>query len=166
MNKIKEICLAGGCFWGVEKYFADLAGVVATNVGYANGNTQNPTYEEVCRTETGFAEAVNITYDASITNLDNILSAYYKIIDPTVLNRQGPDIGTQYRTGIYYKDETDRQIITNSLQKLQASYKEPVVVENIPLSNYYKAEEYHQSYLDKNPNGYCHIPSYIFAKST
>ena len=157
-----EIYLAGGCFWGVEKYFSLLPGVIKTSVGYANGHIENPTYKMVCDTDTGHAETIHVVYDSGQTSLEDLLEEYYKIIDPTALNRQGPDIGTQYRTGIYYTDPGDCETIARSLDILQKRHEEPVVVENLPLEVYYLAEEYHQKYLDKNPNGYCHISPSAF----
>ncbi|MCL2376452.1 MAG: peptide-methionine (S)-S-oxide reductase MsrA [Defluviitaleaceae bacterium] len=161
----KEIYLAGGCFWGVEKYLAMMPGIMATEVGYANGITQNPTYEDVCSGTTGFAEAVRITYNAAQTNLDTLLAHFYEIINPTTLNRQGPDIGSQYRTGIYYTDPSEAETIASSLANLQKAYDMPIVTENLPLESYYKAEEYHQKYLDKNPGGYCHIPEHKYEEA-
>lgn len=158
VSDLKEIYFAGGCFWGVEKYFSLIEGVYSTNVGYANGNTKNPTYEEVVYNNTNHAETVKVVYDPSVVSLPFLLNMYYKIIDPTSLNKQGNDKGTQYRTGIYYTDPNDEKIITESLKELQKNYKNKIVIENKKLKNYYKAEEYHQKYLEKNPNGYCHIP--------
>ena len=153
----KEIYLAGGCFWGTEKYLSLIPGVIKTDVGYANGNTKNPSYEEVCYDDTGHAETVHVVYEPSKIRLSYLLSLFYNVIDPTSLNRQGGDVGTQYRTGIYYVDPYDEEVINNSINTLQSSYKEKVVIEIMPLKNYYSAEEYHQKYLDKNINGYCHI---------
>ncbi|WP_099468158.1 peptide-methionine (S)-S-oxide reductase MsrA [Konateibacter massiliensis] len=153
----KEIYLAGGCFWGTEKYLQEIKGIVQTEVGYANGTTENPTYEEVCHNNTGHAEAVKVLYDDSQISLEEVLNLYYDVINPVSVNRQGGDVGTQYRTGIYYVDSKDEPAIQASIQKLQQSYKEKIAIEVKPLSNYSKAEEYHQKYLDKNPNGYCHI---------
>lgn len=154
----KEIYLAGGCFWGVEKYFASINGVVATDVGYANGDTENPTYHDVVYNDTNHAETVHIVYNPEVVSLPFLLDMYYKIIDPTSVNKQGNDIGTQYRTGIYYVNKDDKPVIDKSLSKLAEKYKgKKIAIENKPLENYYKAEEYHQDYLDKNPNGYCHI---------
>ena len=161
----KEIHLAGGCFWGVEKYLALLDGVTATEVGYANGNSENPTYEEVCTGSTDFAEAVRVVYDAGIISLESLLAQFYEIIDPTVKNRQGGDIGSQYRTGVYHTCLEDEAIIAKSLDDLQRTYEAPIVTENLSLKNYYKAEEYHQKYLDKNPGGYCHIPEYKYEEA-
>lgn len=153
----KEIYLAGGCFWGTEKYLSNITGIVATDVGYANGNTVNPTYQEVCHNNTGHAETVRVYYDPSQIRLEFILSLYYEVINPTSVNRQGGDIGSQYRTGIYYVDETDKLLIQKSIEELQSNHDKPIAIEVLPLRNYYLAEEYHQKYLDKNPNGYCHI---------
>lgn len=159
---MKVIYLAGGCFWGVEKYFAMQRGVINTEVGYANGNTENPTYEEVCRKNTGHAETVKVEYDENLISLKDILLAYFDVIDPTSINKQGPDIGRQYRTGIYFIDEDDSIVINHAIKELQAQYEEPVVIEVEPLVFFYSAEEYHQKYLDKNPSGYCHIPTSMF----
>ena len=160
-----EIYLAGGCFWGMEKYITAVRGVNATEVGYANGNTQAPTYEDVCRRNTGHAEAVRVEYDPSLVPLEFLLSLYFDAIDPTALNRQGNDTGTQYRTGIYYTDEADAPVIRRALARLQERLQEPVAVEAGPLINFYPAEDYHQKYLDKNPGGYCHIPRAKFHKA-
>ncbi len=153
----KLIYLAGGCFWGTEKYLSLVKGVVETEVGYANGNTENPSYEDVCRRNTGHAEAVKLVYDPEIIDLENLLKLFYKAIDPVAVNRQGYDIGTQYRTGVYYVDKEDEAVINASLEELQKDYSLPLAVEVVELKNYYAAEEYHQKYLDKNPGGYCHI---------
>lgn len=153
----KTIYLAGGCFWGIEKYLQNIRGVIKTEVGYANGNKANPTYEEVSYENTGHAETVKVTYDPSQISLYFLLQLFYEVIDPTTLNRQGNDVGTQYRTGIYYEDAIDKIIILKSMENLSLKYQKPIAVEVLPLKNYYKAEEYHQKYLDKNPNGYCHI---------
>ncbi|MDD2494334.1 MAG: peptide-methionine (S)-S-oxide reductase MsrA [Tissierellia bacterium] len=154
---MKEIYLAGGCFWGLQAYFDLKKGIVETVVGYANGNTENPTYEQVCTNATGFAETVYIKYDENEISLVEILEKFWKVIDPTSLNKQGGDIGTQYRTGIYYTDEKDLSIIKESLLKESKKYNKPIVTEVEKLRNFYRAEEYHQKYLEKNPNGYCHI---------
>lgn len=157
-TQMKTIYLAGGCFWGVEKYFSLLPGVIATEVGYANGTGLTPTYEEVCRGNTGHAEAVKVEYNPAVISLPFLLQKYYDVIDPVSVNRQGNDKGTQYRTGIYYEDAADRAVIEASLKELQKKYKEPVAVELMPLTHFFPAEAYHQDYLDKNPGGYCHIP--------
>jgi peptide methionine sulfoxide reductase msrA/msrB len=161
----KEIYLAGGCFWGTEQYLQNIKGILSTEVGYANGNTENPTYEEVCRRNTGHAEAVKVEYEDTVIGLPFILELYYDVINPVSVNRQGGDVGSQYRTGIYYVNEEDAPVIEHSISKLQEKYKETIAIERLPLSNYYKAEEYHQKYLDKNPSGYCHIGADKFEKA-
>ena len=161
---IKRIYLAGGCFWGVEKYLSLIPGVVGTEVGYANGRTENPSYEDVVFRDTGHAETVLVEYDPAKIELAYLLELFYEAIDPTTLNRQGNDIGTQYRTGIYYVDEADRDIIEASVSGLGERTEAPVVIETAPLENYYTAEEYHQKYLEKNPSGYCHIGAEEFEK--
>jgi peptide methionine sulfoxide reductase msrA/msrB len=160
-----EIHLAGGCFWGAEKYIASVRGVLETQVGYANGTTENPTYEDVCRRDTGHAETVKIIYDPTVLPLDFLLSLYYEAIDPTSVNKQGGDRGVQYRTGIYYTDEKDLPVIDKSIAGLQKRLDKPVAIEVKPLENFYPAEEYHQKYLDKNPGGYCHIGRDKFKKA-
>lgn len=162
---MKTICLAGGCFWGLEKYLSLLPGVVSTEVGYANGRTVNPTYEEVCKKDTGFAETVKVLYDTTKISLTFLLDRFYEVIDPTSLNRQGGDVGEQYRTGIYYTDPADELIVKGSLILLSESLPQPVMVEAKPLENFYTAEEYHQKYLEKNPAGYCHIGKLDFEKA-
>ena len=155
---IKEIYLAGGCFWGTEHYFKQIRGVISTEVGYANGLTSNPTYEEVYTDTTGYAETVHIVYDAEVVELRLLLEMFFRSIDPTSLNQQGEDRGTRYRTGIYYTDESDVETISSAYNAVAESVGEPLAVEMCPLQNFYPAEEYHQDYLDKNPSGYCHIP--------
>ena len=162
--QLKTIYLAGGCFWGTEKYLSLIPGVKSTSAGYANGHTENPTYEDVCYNDSGHAETVRVEYDPSEINLAFLLDLFYDVIDPTTLNRQGYDFGTQYRTGIYYTDEADRETITGSVSLLQKRYNKPIVIEVKALENYYSAEEYHQKYLDKNPAGYCHIDTAKFEK--
>jgi len=154
---MKEIVLAGGCFWGVEAYMERIKGVLETKVGYANGHVENPTYEQVKTSKTGHAESCYIKFDENIIGLEDLLNKFWKIIDPTILNQQGPDIGSQYRTGIYYIDESDIKIINKTKMEQQKLYKKPIVTEIEPLKSFYPAEEYHQKYLTKNPNGYCHI---------
>lgn len=159
---IKTIYIAAGCFWGSEKYFSLIRGVVSTKVGYANGSTLNPTYEDVSYRNSGHAEAVEIRYDDTILPLETLLNLYYEIIDPTSVNKQGADRGVQYRTGIYYTDEEDLAIIRSSLEVLAAKYDKPIAIEVGPLHHFFDAEEYHQKYLDKNINGYCHIGQNAF----
>lgn len=154
---MKSICLAGGCFWGVEEFFSRIPGVMTTTVGYANGQAENPTYEQVCRHTTGHSEACLIEYDEHKVTLDQLLEKYWSVVDPTTVDRQGHDRGNQYRTGIYYQDEADLDTILQSRQAVQTQYAKPVVTEVEPLRKFFNAEEYHQDYLKKNPGGYCHI---------
>ena len=169
----KTIYLAGGCFWGTQKFFDQFHGVVSTEVGYANGpddvnspDDKNspasaPTYQDVCN-NSGHAETVRIDYDDSVLSLTELLNYYFLVIDPLSVNKQGGDVGIQYRTGIYYTSE-------DQLPEIEAVYREQeekagakLAVELEPLRNFYSAEEYHQKYLDKNPGGYCHIPARYF----
>jgi peptide methionine sulfoxide reductase msrA/msrB len=151
----REIYLAGGCFWGVEAYMSRIDGIVDAVSGYANGETDNPTYEGL--RDSGHAETVQVRYNTGQISLDEVLVYFFRIIDPTILNRQGPDVGTQYRTGIYYVDPADRAAIDHRIEEVQKGYEEPVVVEVEPLEQFFEAEEYHQDYLEKHPTGYCHI---------
>ncbi len=154
---METICLAGGCFWGVEEFFSRIPGVVSTKVGYANGHTENPTYEEVCRQDTGHAEACLIEYDPEKISLQKLLGRFWSIVDPTLVDQQGPDKGNQYRTGIYYLKAADLPVIAASRAEEQERYEQPIVTEIEPLRKFWDAEEYHQRYLKKNPGGYCHI---------
>lgn len=150
-----EIYLAGGCFWGVEGYFKKIPGVLDTSVGYANGKTSDTNYEKIA--STGHSETVKISYDKDKVSLQDILEYYFRIIDPTSVNKQGNDVGSQYRTGIYYINENDKLIIDEILRQKQENYEKKIAVEAEPLKNFVLAEDYHQDYLDKNPGGYCHI---------
>lgn len=154
---MKKIYLAGGCFWGVQAYLDMKNGITKTVVGYANGNTLNPTYEDVCTNTTGYAETVYVEYDEKEISLEKVLEHFFKVIDPTSVNKQGGDCGTQYRTGIYYVDNNDIETINKFVENEQTKYDKKIVTEVEPLKNFYDAEEYHQKYLVKNPNGYCHI---------
>lgn len=158
----KEIYMAGGCFWGTEHYLKQIRGVEKTEVGYANGHTDNPTYKEVCTDRTGFAETVQVVYNPEEISLKFLVELYFKAIDPTSVNQQGHDKGTQYRTGIYYVDENDRATIQSVFDEVQKDFDEPLAVELLPLENFYPAEDYHQDYLVKNPEGYCHLPIAMF----
>ena len=164
-KNIKEIYFAGGCFWGTEHLFQLVRGVVATEVGYANGKVKDPSYEQVISQTTGFAEAVKVQYDADEVNLPLLISLFYKSIDPTTLNRQGNDVGDNYRSGIYTTDKDTEAIVKTEAAKLAKNYDKPVVVEMIPLENFYRAEDYHQDYLVNNPNGYCHVPLSVFEEA-
>lgn len=160
--KIKDedlhtIYLAGGCFWGLEAYMKKLPGVYDTDVGYANGMTEDPTYEEVCYNNTGHAETVKVVYDTSRISTEQLLDGFFKVVDPTSVNKQGNDRGSQYRSGIYYTDEADKDVADAAVAGQQEKYQAAIATEVMPLDNFYLAEDYHQDYLDKDPGGYCHI---------
>lgn len=157
VENLREIYFAGGCFWGVEEYFSRIPGVYDVVSGYANGKTENPSYEEVCHNGTGHAETVHIWYDPDIVSLKTLTEQLFKIINPTSERRQGNDVGNQYRTGVYYIDESELEILQEVFDAEQEKYTLEIKTELIPLENFYPAEEYHQDYLQKNPNGYCHV---------
>ena len=159
----KEIYLAGGCFWGTEHFFKQIEGVSATEVGFANGNTEHPTYKEVYTDQTGYAETVHVVYDEQVVGLEFLLNMFFKAIEPTSVNRQGHDEGTRYRTGVYYTDDEQLPVIRKVFAEQQALLSEPIAVEAEPLHCFYRAEDYHQDYLDKNPDGYCHLPLELFS---
>ncbi len=154
---LHTIYLAGGCFWGLEAFLKQLPGVRSTEVGYANGATQNPTYAEVCHRGTGHAETVKVTYDPRVLPTDVLLRGFFSVIDPTSVNRQGNDVGTQYRSGIYWEDPSDESTVREVLATVQKGYQKPLATETGPVQGFYPAEDYHQDYLEKNPHGYCHI---------
>ena len=154
---MKRIVLSGGCFWGVEGYYKQLKGVVDTNVGYTNGNIENPAYEDLLSGKATHAEAIEIYYNEDEISLEQILEHLFRFIDPTSLNKQGGDVGIQYRTGIYYKDQDDKKIIDNFMKEMNKLYNNKVAVEVMEEAGFYLAEDYHQDYLDVNPNGYCHV---------
>mgnify|MGYP002856706292 CR=1 FL=1 len=151
-----EIYLAGGCFWGTEFLMRNVPGVMSVEVGYSNGTTRSPNYRQVCK-GSGHAESAHVIYDPKAVSLQKLLKIYYQSIDPTLVNHQGKDNGIQYRTGIYFSDPADEPIIKASLDDLQSDFFNPIVVECLPIKNFYRAEEEHQEYLLKNPNGYCHV---------
>lgn len=151
----KVIYLAGGCFWGLEAYMQKLNGVEDAISGYANGKTENPSYYDL--KTSGHAETVKVLYNPEIISLEDILAHYLRVVNPVSINKQGNDVGTQYRTGIYYTDEAEKAIIENVLAKEQTKHDKPIAIEVEPLRQFYEAEEYHQDYLEKNPGGYCHI---------
>ena len=156
--------LAAGCFWGAQNFLRQIPGVQSTRVGYANGRTEHPTYEEVKYRRTGHAETVEICYDETQLSTSELLDCYFLCIDPTAVNRQGPDVGEQYRTGIYYTDPSMVPLLRAKLEALEAEIGQPVAVELKPLEQFFPAEEYHQDYLIKNPTGYCHIPRDLIQK--
>ena len=159
-NNMKTIYLAGGCFWGAQKFFDQFEGVLNTEVGYANGPTDETDYKQVCASS-GHAETVKVEFDESVMPLEKLLEYYFMMIDPLSLNKQGEDEGVQYRTGIYYDDESLLPAIDAAYKKEQEKYDSPMAVEFKPLINFCGAEEYHQKYLDKNPTGYCHVPFWL-----
>ena len=157
-ENLKTIYLAGGCFWGTDAYMARVHGVAATESGYSNGNVPLPvTYEEVYTDATGYAEVVKVVYDVTRVTLAEILDEFFSITDPTTLNKQAEDEGTRYRSGLYYEDEADIPILEAAIARIQTKYEAPIVTTIEPITNYQPAEEYHQNYLEKNPNGYCHV---------
>ena len=136
--------------------------MLETETGFANGNTDNPTYEEVYTDTTGYAETVRVAYDETKVSLEFLIDMFFHAIDPTLLNRQGHDEGTRYRTGVYYTDETELPVIKRIFDEKQKLYDQPIVTEIAPLRNFFPADEYHQDYLDKHPDGYCHLPVELF----
>ena len=154
---MRTIYLAGGCFWGMQKFFDQFEGVLSTEVGYANGPDKAPTYRQVCE-NSGHAETVKIDYDEGKLSLEKLLELYFMVIDPLSLNKQGEDEGIQYRTGIYYTDGGQLPALRAAFDAEERKVGAPLKVELLPLVNFFPAEEYHQKYLDKNPGGYCHIP--------
>ena len=158
---MKTIYLAGGCFWGVQKFFDQFDGVLATETGYANGPDAAPSYRDVCA-GSGHAETVKITYDPDRISLTALLHRYFLVIDPLSVNQQGNDRGIQYRTGIYYTEESQLPEIRAVMKEQEEKAGAKLAVETAPLRNFFSAEEYHQKYLEKNPGGYCHIPRTMF----
>lgn len=162
MDNLTEIYLGGGCFWGTQGYFDRISGVVYSEVGYANGLSDETSYNQIASTD--HAEVVMVKFDSNRVDINEILEHYFRIVDPFSINRQGNDIGRQYRTGIYYSDSELKPIIENFINNKQAKFTKQIAIEIEPLKNYVKAEEYHQKYLDKNPNGYCHIDLNLASK--
>ena len=159
---METIYLAGGCFWGMQKFIDQFEGVARTEVGYANGPDKAPSYQEVCRSS-GHAETVRVDYDETVMPLEKLLDCYFMVIDPLSVNRQGEDAGIQYRTGVYYTRESQRPVIERVFAREREKAGAPLAVELAPLRNFFSAEEYHQKYLEKNPGGYCHIPRRFFS---
>lgn len=166
MTDNKVIYLAGGCFWGLEKYLKLIRGVTDTEVGYVNGKINGPvTYEQVYTDTTGYAECVKVEYNPEILPLKKLLDFYFMAIDPTLENRQGHDVGTRYRSGIFHSDnatEEDRETIETAVRETAERYRK-IYVETGRMTSYCPAEEYHQDYLEKNPGGYCHIRPELYA---
>ena len=162
---IKTIYLAGGCFWGMQRYFDQFEGILKTTVGYANGHTENPIYQDVKKGITGHAETLKIEYDDTKITLQKLLDDYFEVIDPISVNQQGEDKGISYRTGIFYTDQNDIKTIQDKMEQVQKQYTKKLAVIVEPIKNFYNAEEYHQKYLEKNPGAYCHIPESKFNKN-
>lgn len=162
---LKTIYLAGGCFWGTAHLFSLVPGVSDSVAGYANSLIEDPTYEQVCTGRTGAVETVKIVYDSDEVGLTDLLQLYFRGIDPTSVNRQGNDVGTQYRTGIYYVDPEDKPVVDAAVAALQRRVSAPLAIEVGELENFYPAEEYHQDYLYKNPRGYCHVNPALFEEA-
>lgn len=152
----ETLTLACGCFWCVEAVYLQVPGVAKVESGYANGDTENPTYQDVCTGTTNHAEVIQVTYDSEKTSIETLLNVFWTVHDPTTLNRQGNDTGTQYRSGIYYTNDEQKQIAETSRTEAQSQFGDPIVTEIEPLRKYYPAEDYHQDYFKRNPgNGYC-----------
>ena len=159
---MKKIYLAGGCFWGVEHYLSLIQGIRETTVGYANSDIPSPVYEDLKAHRSSASETVEAVYDETVISLKEVLEMFFRIIDPTILDQQGHDIGHQYRTGIYYVDEQDLPVIQEAMEELASHYDKPIVTEVLKLESFTKAEDYHQDYLIKNPDGYCHVDLKMF----
>lgn len=156
-SDLKAIYFAGGCFWGVEAYMQKLYGVSEASSGYANGIGENPSYEEVMKGDLEFVETVEVIYDPERVSLKELIHRLFLVIDPTTRNKQGNDVGIQYRTGIYYVDKAESRLVEEAIESEQSKYDAPIVTEAVLLESFYLAEEFHQDYLEKNPDGYCHI---------
>lgn len=156
-NKVVELAtFGGGCFWCIEAVFKQVPGVISVTSGYAGGHTENPTYKEVCSGETGHAEVVQVEFDPQKVSYRELLDIFWQSHDPTSLNRQGADVGTQYRSIILYHNEEQKKIAEESKREISKYYDKPIVTEIVPLKKFYRAEEYHQNFYEKNPNyGYC-----------
>lgn len=159
MGKLRKATFGAGCFWGVEDAFRRIDGVVSTRVGYMGGHMEDPTYEDVCTGLTGHAEVVEVTFDPDIVSYSDLLDVFWSIHDPTSLNRQGPDVGEQYRSVIFYHDEEQRRLALRSRDELERSgrFSREIVTAIEPAGTFYEAEEYHQQYLEKNPRRRCYI---------
>ena len=156
---MKSAIFGGGCFWGVAHLFKKLAGVSRVVAGYCGGSTENPDYEDVCTGNTGHAEVVMVGYDPALISYEELLHYFWRLHDPTQLNRQGPDVGTQYRSVIFYADEREGEVARTMKDALEKAkkFKNPVVTEILPAATFYPAEEYHQDWYDKNPGRVCHV---------
>jgi methionine-S-sulfoxide reductase len=149
---------AAGCFWGVQYYFDEVPGVIKSTVGYTGGQTENPTYEEVCSHTTGHAEAVELEYDPKQASYETLVKHFFRLHDPTQLNRQGPDVGDQYRSAIFYTTDEQKAIAEQIKDELQIKTNDPIVTQIVPATEFYPAEEYHQKYTQRTGRGMCHVP--------
>ncbi len=156
--KSEKALFAAGCFWGVQYYFDQVPGVIKTTVGYSGGHTKNPSYEEVCTHTTGHAEVVLIEFDPTKVSYETLLKQFFRMHDPTQLNRQGPDVGDSYRSAIFYYDNQQKILADKVKKELQPSFDKLIVTQIVPAAEFYKAEEYHQKYTEKTGRGMCHIP--------
>ena len=153
-----QAIFAAGCFWGVQYYFDQIPGVEQTLAGYTGGETEDPTYEEVCAHATGHAEAVWVEFDADKVSFETLVRHFFRLHDPTQLNRQGPDVGDNYRSAIFYLNEAQRDVAEKVRDELQANYKDRIVTQIEPAGPFYQAEEYHQKYAERTGRGMCHVP--------
>lgn len=153
-----KVIFAAGCFWGVQAYFDQIPGLISTRVGYIGGSTPHPTYEDVCSSNTGHAEAIEITFDPKKINFETLVRHFFRMHDPTQLNQQGPDVGDQYRSAIFYFDDQQKTVADNTVAELSSQFQKPIVTEISPAQEFYEAEEYHQKYTEKTGVGMCHIP--------
>ncbi len=156
--KQEQAIFAAGCFWGVQYYFDQIPGVVSTKVGYTGGHTEHPTYEQVCTQATGHAEAVEVVFDPSQVTYEVLVRHFFRMHDPTQLNRQGPDIGDNYRSAIFYADEAQKQTAEKVRDEVQEVVSKSIVTQIVPSAEFYEAEDYHQKYTEKTGFGMCHIP--------
>lgn len=155
MNKA---IFAAGCFWGVQYYFDQIPGVTKTTAGYTGGHTENPTYEDVCTHTTGHAEAVELEFDEEQVSYETLVRQFFRMHNPTQLNRQGPDVGDSYRTALFYFDENQRQIAEQVRDEVQSVFDQPIVTQIVPAATFYVAEEYHQKFAERTGRGMCHVP--------
>ena len=159
-NQTQKATFGAGCFWGVEATFRQIPGVIATRVGYSGGRTQNPSYKQVCYEDTGHAEVVEVTYDPAQVKYEDLLKVFWENHDPTTLNRQGPDVGEQYRSAVFFHDAAQEAAARKSMRELEAAkvFSRPIVTEITPAAEFWEAEDYHQQYLEKRGMASCHIP--------
>jgi methionine-S-sulfoxide reductase len=154
---VEKAIFGAGCFWGVQYYFDQIPGVVKTTVGYSGGRTKNPTYEEVCSHTTGHAEVTLVEFDPTKVSYQTLVQHFFRLHDPTQLNRQGPDVGDSYRSAIFYTSEEQKNVAEKVLKNAQANFEQPIVTELTRASEFYPAEDYHQKYVQRTGRGYCHV---------